>query len=84
MKDLKLLAWLTQLGFSVASPLAVCILGAVWLRQRFHWGIWIVILGIVLGFGGALSGFLSALRTINRNSKSPEKPPPPSFNEHDG
>ena len=35
MKDLSLLVWLTQLGLSVAVPLAGFILLAVWLRSRF-------------------------------------------------
>ena len=35
MKELNLLVWLTQLGISVAGPLAGFILLAVWLRQRF-------------------------------------------------
>ena len=38
MKDfsfLKDLVWITELGLSVASPLVVFIVGAVWLRGAF-------------------------------------------------
>ena len=35
MKHYQLLIWLTQLGISVAVPLALCTLGAAWLRDRF-------------------------------------------------
>ena len=42
MKDLSLLIWLTQLGFSVAFPLAGFILLGVWLHDRFGWGQWVI------------------------------------------
>ena len=35
MKDLNLLVFLTQLGFTVAFPLAGFVLLAIWLRDRF-------------------------------------------------
>ena len=40
MKNLNMLVWLTQLGLSVAGPLAGFILLAVWLRQHFELGGW--------------------------------------------
>ena len=84
MKDMRLIAWLTQLGFSVTSPLLVCILGSVWLQHRFSLGKWVVILGIVLGISGAISGFLSSLRAMDRVLKAEDKKKlPPSFNQHD-
>lgn len=84
MKDMRLVAWLSQLAFSVTSPLLVCILGAVWLRQHFGLGAWVVILGVVLGIGGAVSGFLSSLRAMNRILKAEDKKKlPPSFNDHE-
>ena len=38
----RLLSWVTQFGFSVAAPLAGCILLAVWLRGQFGLGGWVV------------------------------------------
>lgn len=49
MKDISLLVWLTQLGFSVVSPLAGCVLLAVWLHNRWNWGTWVILAGAVLG-----------------------------------
>ena len=49
MKDLSLLIWLSQLGFSVAFPLAGFILLAVWLRDNQGWGSWVLWVGIILG-----------------------------------
>lgn len=83
MKDLTLLAWLTQLGLSTAFPLAGFVLLAVWLRSRFDLGLWIVIAGIILGMICAIDGFRTALKAMSRISGSKDKKDPPvSFNEH--
>ena len=84
MKDLTLLVWLTQLGLSVVLPPAGFILLAVWLRNQFSWGIWVIWVAIVLGLYFAVTGFLSCLRTLKRLTDDGKKDPPPvSFNEHD-
>ena len=84
MKDLSLLVWLTQLGLSVAFPLAGFVLLAVWLRSALGWGDWVLWAGLVLGLSGAVSGFrhsLKAMELLSRNKKD-DAPPPVSFNEH--
>lgn len=85
MKNLQMLVWLTQLGFSVAFPLAGFILLAVWLRERFGLGVWVLIAGIVLGFAGAVDGLRTSLKAmeIMSRSKKDKEPPPVSFNDHD-
>ena len=84
MKDMKLLIWMTQLGLSVAVPPVVLILLAVWLRNRFDWGVWVVIVGIVLGLLLAVEGLRSSLKAMKvMNKKDKEEPPPVSFNEHE-
>lgn len=74
------LLYLTQLGLSLAMPLLLCIFGAAWLRQRFDLGNWVVLLGIVLGFGGSAVTFRdvyrSAVAKARRESKEPR-----SFNK---
>lgn len=85
MKDLSLLVWLTQLGFSVAFPLAGCVLLAVWLHNRHGWGVWVIWVGIVLGLIFAIDGLrqsLKALERLTRNKKDQE-PPAVCFNDHD-
>jgi hypothetical protein len=85
MKAFRLLTWFTQLALSAVSPLLLCIWGAVWLRSRFQLGGWIVLLGVLLGIGGAFSGFRNSLELMRRESERDEKndqPPPVSFNDH--
>lgn len=84
MKDLGLLAWLTQLGLTVALPLGGLIWLAVWLRSRFDLGAWVLWLGIILGAVFALDGLRVSLKTLSRFAGQDKKEPPAvSFNEHD-
>ena len=66
MKNLGLLVWLTQLGLSVAIPPAVFILLAVWLRDRFGLGAWVLIVGILLGVICAVDGLRVSLKAMEQ------------------
>lgn len=84
MKDLQLLSWLTQLGLSTAIPLVGFVLLAVWLRNRFSLGNWILFAGIALGLICAVNGFYRNLKLLIGHSKDKKgKTPPVSFTEHD-
>ena len=85
MKDLNLLVWLTQLGMSVAMPLAgFTILGA-WLRSRFDLGVWVVLVGCGVGMICAVDGLRYSLRLMRKmeRKKDPDDPPPVSYNDHE-
>lgn len=84
MKDLHLLVWLTQLGISIAAPLVGFPLLALWLRNEFGWGSWVVIVGFIVGVISAFDGLRTSLKAMSRLSKGKKKSPPPvSFNDHD-
>ena len=85
MKNLSLLVWLTQLGFSVAFPLAGFVLLAVWLQNRFSLGVWVIWAGVALGVICAVDGLRTSLKAMERlaKKKPDEGPPPVSFNDHD-
>lgn len=72
MKDLGLLVWLTQLGLSVAVPLGGFVLLAVWLRQRFGWGPWVIVVGVVLGLYCAVDGLVKNLKALQQMSEKGE------------
>ena len=84
MKDFNLLIWLTQLGLSVALPLAGFVFLGVWLHESRGWGSWTVWAGIIIGISSAVSGFRNALKTMELMAKDRKKqePPPVSFNDH--
>ncbi len=84
MKTFNLLIWLTQLGISVASPPVCFVLLALWLRQRFEWGPWVIAAGVVLGTVGAVEGLRTSLKAMTRLAGEDKKEQPPvSFNQHD-
>ena len=84
MKDLTLIVWLTQLGLSVAVPMAGFVLLAVWLRNSLGWGQWVIYVGIGLGLICAIDGLRTTLKAMDRigNKKKDDAPPPVSFNDH--
>lgn len=87
MKNAKLLIWLTQLGLSVAIPLGGFVLLAMWLRQRFDLGIWVLIAGIALGLICAADGLRNSLKAMSHMAEDPKKEPeesaPVYFNDHE-
>lgn len=84
LKDLSLLVWLTQLGLSTVSPLACCVLAAVWLHRSQGWGIWVIWVGAIVGCILAIDGFRTSLKLMSRLSRSRKdpEPPPVSYNDH--
>lgn len=83
MKQLNLLVWITQLGLSIAVPFAGFILLALWLQQRFGWGIWTLWAGIALGLVTAVDSFRIAMKAMQAAVPKDNAPPPVSFNDHD-
>ena len=83
MKDISLLVWLTQLGLSVAVPLAGFIYLAVWLRQRYDWGIWVLVVGILLGLYCAIHAFIQNMKILSRMHTKKDEKPPVYFNDHE-
>ena len=84
MKDLTLIVWLTQLGLSVAAPLAVFVWLGVWLRDSLGWGDWAFWAGLCLGLYCAVDGLRISLKALSALVKPKEKKDPPvAFNDHD-
>lgn len=84
MKNLNLLVWLSQLGLSVALPPLGFVLLAVWLRDRYGWGDWVIWAGVILGIICAIDGLLISLKTMERMTREQkDREPPVSFNDHD-
>lgn len=56
MRSLRLLAWITQFGISVAAPPVLCALLGDYLQRRYalgSWVLWVLILvGILSGVAG--------------------------------
>lgn len=69
MSDWSMLIWLTQLGLSVALPLGGMTGLAIWLRNRYQLGRWVILIGILLGFILAVYGFRNTLKEMEYMEK---------------
>ncbi len=79
---LKNIVWITQLGLSVAAPIVLCVLGSVWLGNRFGLGPWVVAVGTLLGIGAAFAALWQNLRELERQAKEDDNDPGVGFNDH--
>ena len=84
MKYLSLLVWVTQFGFSVLFPVWFFLMTAVWLREKFGLGMWIVAVLGILGFLTSIATARSCIRSLLKEMEriSDRKDPPPAFNDH--
>lgn len=64
------LAWLTQLGLSLALPPLLSLAAAGWLARRFGLGPWVWVLAILVGLGTAGCTFAEFARMFLRRSGS--------------
>lgn len=84
MKNLSLLVWLTQLGLSVALPLIGFIWLGIWLKNSCGWGLWALLVCVLLGLVLAVDGLRSSLKLMDRMAKDEtEKENGICFNEHE-
>ena len=66
------IVWLTQLGFSMVSPLLLCIWGGWQLQHRFGFGPWVMAAATVLGLGGAAVSFMKVVRAASDGARKQE------------
>lgn len=85
MKDIALLVWFMQLGISVAGPLVLFVLLALWLQHKFQLGSWVVIAAVVIGVISAIDGLRTSLKTLEKLSRKDkeEEKTALSYNDHE-
>ena len=84
MKNITLLVWLTQLGFSVVFPPVGFLWLASWLKNSRGWGNWVIWTGVILGVICAVDGLRTSLKAMEKMAQDENKEDPPvSFNEHE-
>lgn len=84
MKEWGMLIWLPQFGISVVFPLIGFIMLAVWLRDHWGWGGWVIWAGILFGLITAAIGVRDTIHAMQlMDKKKSNKNNIVSFNEHD-
>ena len=84
MKILNLLMWVGQFGFSVIFPTVFFLYLAVWLQNKWDFGMWVLIVFGLLGIMTSISTTKSCLRSLRKAAEEAtgEKERPVSFNDH--
>lgn len=84
MKLLNLLMWVTQFGLSILFPLCFFLLLAVWLKQKFSLGMWIIVVLGILGVLITISTVRANLKAMRKAAEeaSSQESPPLAFNDH--
>ena len=85
MKFVSLLLWVTQFGFSAVFPTCFFLLTANWLRNTYDLGVWVMIVGGILGVLTTVSTVRSCIRAMRKEAEKDGSPkePPIAFNHHD-
>ena len=64
---------ISQLGLSVAISFLLWIFFAMWIRDKFNLGNFVMIIGILLGLGSAVLSFIKFCGLISPKEKNDEK-----------
>jgi len=64
MKYLSLLTWVGQFGFSCLFPTCAFLMLGVYLRDRFHLGVWVIIVLGIIGFLTSISTARTCLQSM--------------------
>ena len=62
-KSWRYLGLISQLAISMLTPVFMMIFLCIWLKNKFGFGDWIIIVGILLGIG---SGFTSVWKQLKK------------------
>ena len=67
-KIVKSLAWITQFGLCMITPLLLCIFIADFIKTKFDVGGWIMIAAITIGIGGSFMSLLNFIKMVKKSS----------------
>ncbi len=65
-KHLKAVSHITQFGLDMVTPIVLCTVIAVWLKNKFYIGNWIVIVAIIIGVACMILNLTKFVNTVNK------------------
>ncbi len=68
-ENMRALAWMTQFGLNMVTPLVLCIIVAAWLKNKFGIGNWIIFAAIIIGVGSSAVSMFSYIKTVNKENR---------------
>ncbi len=67
------LAMVTQFGITVITPILLCVLAALWLKNKFGLGDFTVVLGILIGVGAAVMSMMKMIKQMGDMTKEDDE-----------
>lgn len=71
---------ITHFGLSLITPVILCVLVSVYIQKQYHTGIWVVIVGIILGIASMINYFY---RFYKKYSNEENDTKPSGYNRHE-
>lgn len=65
-KQIRAAAQITQFGLSMISPVILCLIFALWLKNTFNIGNWVVIVAILLGVASSCMTMFNYIKTVKK------------------
>lgn len=69
---MRALAHLTQFGLSMVSPVLLCTLLSLWLKDTFNTGNWVVIVAIILGVCASGLNMMKFIKVVKNEMRGKE------------
>ncbi len=66
---LKALAYVTQLGFNIITPIILCIIIAIFLKNKFMLPDYTVVAGIIIGCGAGFMSLINFIKLVEKENK---------------
>ena len=63
-KYMRAAAHITQFGLSMVSPIILCLIFAIWLKNTFNIGDWVLIVAILSGVGASVMTMVNFIKTV--------------------
>lgn len=65
-KHMKAAAYITQFGLSMVSPIILCLIFALWLKNSFNVGNWVVLAAILLGTAASCVTMVNYIKIVKK------------------
>ncbi len=65
-KHMRAAAHLTQFGLSMVSPIILCLIFALWLKNTFNIGSWVILVAILLGAAASCMTMFKFMNTVKK------------------
>lgn len=71
-KYVKYLSYITQLGLNIVTPVILCIIISLYIKNKFNLGDFVVVFGIVIGCGAGFMSLINFIKLIEKENSKKE------------